>query len=579
MTDGDGYVTLGAAEDAPKLGSKDAYAYYEKKHRDIVDGFFGRLVERSGVDIEKNRATVKRHKEETERRDLVAKILKGKKALRVFLVVLIALGVVLFGLGIYFIAAAVSKGASVALAAIFPSAGAAALVSGAVILSVKTNPRIRELAGELSHREKICKKLESEAWEEMRPLNELFSDDTEIELLKRTFPGIITFEPNLSVSTYAHLSDCGFAVPCGENSCVTDTLSGICLGNPFVFTEVLSFRPGAKEYFGFKTINWEEHHRDSNGNDVTDYESETLRASVVKPFPEYKTETTLHFGRKDSTDLSFERHPGVSCGKKKTRGRKKKDAPSETENVPPSFEELFHARNVTSVEGFQKLFTDDAKENMSRLLTSEEGFGDDFSFIKKGKCVAVRAEHMQGWKMHTEGRGLMSMDYDRAASVFAAKNADYFRRFYFGFAPIFAIPAYTEGCPEYDETDVRAPGNFTEIEHEVMAEKFLEGEGRGFLAPVPLGTRCVVKTKLLEKRADGDLVRVTASGHYGEGRCDYVAMRGGDGNCHDVPVDWTEYFPISREADIFIAEECSPAAGRPCAVYHGLRVSAATCTD
>ena len=52
---------------------------------------------------------------------------------------------------------------------------------------------------------------------------------------------------------------------------------------------------------------------------------------------------------------------------------------------------------------------------------------------------------------------------------------------------------------------------------------------------------------------------MTAHGYRTEDRVDYVKVWGGDGNCHDVPVHWDEYLPVSRTREMTITERATPA--------------------
>ena len=54
-------------------------------------------------------------------------------------------------------------------------------------------------------------------------------------------------------------------------------------------------------------------------------------------------------------------------------------------------------------------------------------------------------------------------------------------------------------------------------------------------------------------------VAVTAYGYRGVDRVDYEEVFGGDGNWHEVPVNWVEYLPVQRTSNMCISERCTPS--------------------
>ena len=59
-------------------------------------------------------------------------------------------------------------------------------------------------------------------------------------------------------------------------------------------------------------------------------------------------------------------------------------------------------------------------------------------------------------------------------------------------------------------------------------------------------TEAILKTQILEKRGKSDVVSVTAYSYTAVPQVDFVPVLGGDGKYHSVPVNWTEYIPISQ---------------------------------
>lgn len=84
----------------------------------------------------------------------------------------------------------------------------------------------------------------------------------------------------------------------------------------------------------------------------------------------------------------------------------------------------------------------------------------------------------------------------------------------------------------------------------------------------------ILKTRLVKRQNGVSDISVTAYGFRGEPRVDYVEVWGGDGDCHEVPVEWTEYLPVERTSLMALSESDSPrgdfAAGfdrSPAAVF------------
>ena len=58
-------------------------------------------------------------------------------------------------------------------------------------------------------------------------------------------------------------------------------------------------------------------------------------------------------------------------------------------------------------------------------------------------------------------------------------------------------------------------------------------------------------------------VHVTASGYSSVERVDYIAVRGGDGRSHKVPVHWHEYHDVRRASNMIVTEKAPASVGEP----------------
>ena len=214
------------------------------------------------------------------------------------------------------------------------------------------------------------------------------------------------------------------------------------------------------------------------------------------------------------------------------------------------FDVLFGAKDRDQEVQFRLMFTPLAQRNMVDLIkNNHEGFGDDFYFNKYKRCNIITSEHSQNWNMNTTAANYYSYHIDTVRSNFINFNMKYFKNLFFDFAPIFAIPAYMEEPSPTLEPYDEGLGNYTSYEHEVMANAI---GYQSFVHPES-STEAILKTSLAERREDADVVSVTANSYTTVPRIDYIPVRGGDGNYHNVPVPWVEYIPVYKTSYMMVS--------------------------
>jgi len=224
---------------------------FKNLHLDNTKKLFEELVQKSGVNIEENRKTVKKHDELKEN---LSKI-RRKYNLWRFLRVLMIITLILIPLVI-----------------------------------IKITPKIRALRKEIEGIDKKIEELFALAQRQMNPLNSLFTDRDALKIIETTIP-MLSFAPSFSVEQEMNMiinydfNDYND----GEQSTV-DVLSGHYNENPFLFENKLMHRMGVEVYHGYKTIHWTETYRGSDGKTHTRTRTETLHASVTKPKPFYSTQ-------------------------------------------------------------------------------------------------------------------------------------------------------------------------------------------------------------------------------------------------------------------------------------------------
>ncbi len=492
---------------------------YKLLHSQKTKAFFDGLVEKSGVNIDENRQTVKKYNELTEN----LKKLKRKYNLLRFLRVLMIITLVLIPL---------------------------------VIL--KTTPKIKQLREEIANAEKTAAQLLELAQKQMAPLNSLFTSRDCIELVQDTVP-LLTFEKRFDVKQEEDMKlNYDFTGINNVNHSTLDVLSGYYNENPFVFENRLVHTIGTETYHGYKTIHWTEHYIDANGKSRTRTRSQTLHATVEKPKPFYSTQVVLNYGSQGAPELTFsrkadginlisdkaiQRHIKRTEKKLRKKGDKALSQGKEfTLMANSEFEVLFNATDRNDEVQFRTLFTPLAQNNTVALILSDETFGDDFDFVKSKRMNTVASKHSQGRKLLVGVSEYTSYSFDTIEHNFKSKNEQYFKEVYFDFAPILAIPSYQERpvhslkpLPDYSQL-------YSRKECEVLANCL----GTSLVAHPATKTNVILKSEYLSKSENVETTLVTAHSYDIAQRTDYVSVFGGDGHMHSVAVHWDEYLPLSQ---------------------------------
>jgi len=428
-----------------------------------------------------------------------------------------------------------------------------------------SNARLKEL-------EQAREAKRAEAWGQMAPLNRLFDWDIVAKLMQKTVPRI-AFDPYFSNGRMEELRNSfGWSGELGGDDSVVFSHSGILNGNPFILARTLTHWMGSKTYHGSLEIHWTEQVRGSDGKWRTETRHETLNASVEHPFPEYANQTFIVYGNEAAPDLLFSRSPsklskledGFFDKMRKNRAIKKLENKSRDIGEGKSFavmsnrefDALFDATDRNHEVQFRLLFTPLAQQEMLKLLKdSQVGYGDDFAFNKRSMINVVESAHMRHTDIGGEPEKFHAYELAQSRSFFNGYHNDFFRSFYFGIAPLLAIPLYQQHRPHSDIYKDAHASKSCFWEHEAIANYYSEAE---FKHPDCV-TRSILKTASRIEADGSQRVRVTASGYSSVARVDYVAVRGGDGRSHQVPVHWHEYHDVQRASDMVVREK-SPSS-------------------
>lgn len=528
-------------------------------HANHARAYLGLLCDEAKVDRHANQETVTLLHGKEQTIHTLHKDSSGKKALRV----LVIIGVILAYLLLAFLCLREESSLGEAEKWLLLLIGLGLAIYGIVFSCKKLNAKIRDLTSQIQALQTEANTLRNHAWQQVAPLNRLFKNDDSLNLFTKTLP-FITFDrcftaPRLNelVNTY------GFQNQIDIDDCILDTLSGELYGNPFVYIQKLNHYLGTKTYQGHLTISWTTTERDSQGRVVTRTHTQTLYASIIRPAPYYHTDTTLYFGNDAIPKLDFSRTYAhvedkseaaiartVRKGEKKIKKLEEKALKigDDFQGVTNTeFDVLFGATDRTDDLEFLQMFTPRAQESMLELLLYKEGYGDDFSFVKKDNICMIRSEHAQGKPLYPTADAYQSYDLSAVENAFLSKNEEFFQSMYFDFAPLLLIPPYQQ--PLIRSQPIQ-DGDLTAYNYEAMAYKL-----SAVLQPDGAGTDSIFKTSLQE-RADGvDTVQVYAYSYRTVERVHYESVYGQDGRWHSVPVYWTEYIPIQKNSVIHITKD------------------------
>jgi len=503
---------------------------YESKfkslHLENTNKFLEKLVQQSGVDIDANRETVRLYNEYKYNLSKLRKKLGWFRFFRILMIITIVLLPLVF---------------------------------------MKMTPKIKDIETEIAEADARAAELFEEAGRQMMSLSSLFTDYDALTIIEETIP-LLSFDSCFSVEQELDMKiNYDFFERSEHEQSTLDVLAGKYNENPFLFENKIIHTMGAETYHGYRTIYWTETYTDSDGKVRTRTRSQTLHASVTKPKPFYHTQVVLNYCSLGAPDLSFSRGAThlenksdkeieryIKRGEKELKKRTDRAISQNSDFVSMSnsgFEVLFNALDRTNEVQFRTLFTPLAQTNMVALIRSKIGYGDDFDFIKTYRTNRIVSDHSQGRVINLLPSNYISHSFDEIKDNFIKKNAEYFKAVYFDFAPIWAIPVYQERpvhslkpIPDYSQ-------RYSLKECEVLANAI----DYSYVVHPNTKTHAILKSEFISSKDRIDRACITAYSYDIVKRIDYVSVYGGDGNYHNVPVEWDDYIPLEAQNDFSIA--------------------------
>lgn len=537
---------------------KDYVNKYKGLFKENAEKYLDEIIKKTGVNAEENKQQVKEYDKQVAKVNKIKKTLSGKKAQKAFSIFAIIL---LFVGAILSVVFAVTSGRyEICIpCAVVGLAGGIGLI---FLIIKKLNPVIKHLKNERDEEFKKAENIRYECMGKMKPLVDEFTYKSTRELIQKTLP-LFEIDEYFDEKRFDMMHEnFGFNENGDINSSTVETLSGIIKGNPFLVSKDLVHKMGTCSYSGSLTIHWTTRERDSNGHTRTVHHTQTLVATVVKPKPYYHYSTKLTYCCEAAPDLHFSRtatdvekmnerqvEKTVKKGSKKLKKIAEKSAKSGgnfTEMANSEFDVLFGAHNRDNEVQFRLMFTPLAQQNMVDLIKVPDPFGDDFNFYKDGKINVITTEHSVNWDMNTDFSRFLHHDLEVIKQNFMTFQEDYFKNFYFQFAPLLCVPVYQQHktIDYIYKKDYKS--NFNMYEAEVMANTL----DSSLFAPTCADTRTIIKASLIGKEKSSDKIRLHNYSYNSVERVDYIPKLGGDGRIHNVPVPWIEYIPVYNEATI-----------------------------
>lgn len=540
---------------------------YREEHKQNTFHTFEEFVKTSNVDRELNRTKVAEIKELQEILEKISNRHAWYKRGRIALIVAF---IAIVGVCYIYLSRLLTgfEGSDTAKYSIIAGivVGGGGLIFGFVKGLLVLNKKINNLDAEIAERQAVINAKINEAWEQMQPLNALFEWDTVGKVVMKTLP-IFTLDKYFSNARLGELAEhFGLVGGSHEDNSMLCCQSGAINGNPFVMCESKNFEMGTKEYEGSLRISWkeEESYTDSDGRTKyrTVSKSETLYATIERPFPTYDIEKFLIYGNEAAPDLSFSRTPasfsggkGMFSSWKLKRAMKKQENKGRKEGTfttvgNKEFDATFGANDRDNEQQFRLMYTAlGQKETLKILNDTEVGFGDDFMFRKSHMINVVQPQHLMDIDISCSPNRFYNYDIEQVEKTFTEYSNNFFKHFFFAFAPVLAVPIYQQHRSDLDI--------YKDVYGKRLAywdcETIANAHGEDKFAHPDCVTDNILKVQMNET-SNGTKVDVTAKGFKGVKRTDYVSKYGGDGRYHDVPVKWIEYIPVEQTSMMVIKE-------------------------
>lgn len=523
------------------------------KYLERITSVFENLLNRSNIDVEANRKSVKEYNGNLDAKSKNESKLKWLGRLSMVIGIGIAYLILSEFINVQHLRDLMAKKESIKEIGIRTTWMGLLLITLLYINLKYIRDKKRNLNDTIVHLATILKEKKEECYSQVEPLLNLFDDNMSNDVITELIP-TLTLDKDFKLDRYANLvTNFGMPAKLNDNLSVTDIISGEILGNPFIISKKVRNRVVDQEYTGSLTVSWTEYYTE-NGERKSRTVTETLVASIIRPKQIFESTINLIYGNDAAEHLTFTREPQF-IHKLKPRKLEKyskklqKDVKKMSEKAIQKgtgflemgnleFDALFGAFDRDNEVEFRVLFTPIAQRNMVELLKDTD-FGDDFSYYKINKLNNVSND--RDWPLNIERSYYRDFSYDRISEKFFDINKKYFSNFYRLFLPILTIPIYHQHKSQDYIYGNEFNYNYNPYTSEMMAN--LLGD-RVFAHPETT-TQSILKTNTIGTKDDVDLVQVVANSYKEVTRTEYIPKYAGDGKRYYVPVDWIDYVPLT----------------------------------
>lgn len=388
----------------------------------------------------------------------------------------------------------------------------------------------------------------------------LFNEERYIEITESILPSLRlykiipkSFEKYLNQISNNPFDDFDyyFSTQTDEDSTNLLNLYGTIEGKPFIFLKEKTFEMGEKTYTGSNTLPYTESYRDSDGHWHTETYYETISASITMPCPMYNSSFVTLFFTDTAPNLHFDRHPFkynnsidgyVYSTVKKLNKKEKKEGI--TYLADKEFEALFNALERNNDIEFRMLFTPYVIKNMKELIRSQEGPGNNFDYLKRGRMSAVLYKDVTVYDDHIvpSCSDVLNYSLEDTRKAFVEKGLSFFDSLYFTLAPILTIKLNTDGETVREEKDDINSLSFIKdnYKHPFNAES-LVSDNVDYVRPLGTSTDVVSKAKFIESVDDVNIFEIASSSFSVESKWETQYVVGFHVSGY-VSINYDEYF-------------------------------------
>ena len=424
-----------------------------------------------------------------------------------------------------------------------------------------TSLRIDHFKSDILKTQPILRDKKKEAWDMMLPVNRQFQWETVNNIIMQVLP-IFEIDRFFNRARLRQLcTEYGmedFGANCSVNCCQSGTING----NPWIIVDSITQEWTYITYHGSLDVTYtsEESYTDEDGH--TQYETvtrmQTLYASHTEKAPCYSQEKVLIYGFKDDLhNLCFSRIPMNVAGDTGKENAKIKELRKLSRDMHiielanTKFDASFWAVDRNDKVQFRKMYDASAQEATYKLLKDTMvGYGDDFSFEKRNNLNILASKHMDKMKISGNPKQFCNFDLKESRKIFLEFCEDYFRSFYFSFAPLLCSSIYqTHNWLDDDFPNAYDTGFANRYECESIANYM----GESMFAADHANTKNILKAKIESENGKTTSAVITANAFTIIKAVIYVSKEANDGVWHSVPVEYDIYEPVSKNTRLLIS--------------------------